>query len=115
MTEPQRNLLRSFRLTSAQKREVWDAWQCAETGVERCALQASAYGQRHNNTGAGVLLSMIRRGEHLHVPDRSARRITGWRFSRGSHSATYVPDPRGTDPLPAGYGYDDPGKMWGDG
>jgi hypothetical protein len=31
------------------------------------------------------------------------RRRTGYRMVRGSHGATYVRDPMGTDPLPLGY------------
>lgn len=31
------------------------------------------------------------------------RRRTGYRMVRGSHGATYVRDPQGTDPLPLGY------------
>lgn len=30
-------------------------------------------------------------------------RVTGWRFARGSHGSTYVPDPAGTDVLPRGF------------
>jgi hypothetical protein len=50
----------------------------------------------------GVLVWRIRRGE---IPQpRSGNRPrqprTGWRYVRGSHGGTHVPDPEGTDPPP---------------
>lgn len=83
---------------------MWDAFLVSPSGLERCAYAARALGRRYGNQGAGLLLTMIRRGEHALEPDESVRRVTGWRFVRGSHSGTYVPDPQGTDPLPKGYG-----------
>lgn len=70
----------------------------------------------------GLLVRMVRDGDHrLPAPspltdDETARletarvarsraespRRTGWRYVRGTHSATYVPDPEGTDRPPAG-------------
>ena len=32
-------------------------------------------------------------------------RVTGWRFVRGTHSGTYVEDPKGVDRLPLGYDF----------
>lgn len=98
-----RELLRSFQFTQAQKAEVWDAWLASADGVERCALKARAEGSRVAGTGAGLLLTMLRRGEHLIGEDESALRVTGWRFVRGSHSGHYVRDHAGTDALPPGY------------
>lgn len=37
------------------------------------------------------------------------RKVTGWRLVRGSHGATYVADPRGTDRLPKFYSGLSPG------
>lgn len=109
LTVAQAELLKSFKLTDDQRREVWRAWQDDPDGVERCALEARAFTRHEPGTGAGLFLTMIRRGDHLdEIPDPHAprQRITGWRWVRGSHSGTYVRDPQGTDPLPPGYGLD---------
>lgn len=37
-------------------------------------------------------------------PGERQRPRTGYRMVRGSHGASYVRDPQGTDRLPAGYG-----------
>jgi hypothetical protein len=98
-------LLAPFQFTAAQKREVWEALKASPDGVERCALQAKAYAQRDGTSGAGLLLTMIRRNDHLIEADPDVLRPTGWRYVRGTHSGTFVPDPSGTDPLPAGYDF----------
>jgi hypothetical protein len=104
LSNGQLELLRSFEFRRRQKREVWDAYLQDPEGLERCAQRARAEGRRSGTTGAGLLLTMIRRGEHRLRFDPAAPRVTGWRFQRGTHSGTYVPDPEGVDPLPAGYG-----------
>lgn len=96
-------LLRSFNLRPRQKRPVLDALMENADGVEDCALRAQAIGNRNGNTGAGLFLTMIRDGEHLKTFDPNARRITGWRFVRGTHSGSYVRDRLGTDLLPEGH------------
>jgi hypothetical protein len=89
------------------RRLVWDAFQQHPEGVKRCAARARAFGRRTGTTGAGLLLVMIRHGEHQLQLDLSARLTTGWRWVRGvdGQSGTYVPDPEGTDPLPPGYDF----------
>lgn len=103
LNEADRELLRSFGLTDAQRAEVWAAWLTSPEGVERVALAARALGRSEGRTGAGLLLAKLRRGDHLVEPEPASRRTTGWRFVRGTHSGTYLRDARGTDPLPAGY------------
>ncbi len=103
LTKSDRELLASFGLSPRQKVEVWQAWQESPEGTERCALRARSEGRRSGLRGAGLLLTMIRAGEHLDAPDASAPRYTGYRFVRGTHSGTYVRDAHGTDPLPEGY------------
>lgn len=53
----------------------------------------------------GLLLKMIRDGDHRAEHDPSAPIPTGYRFVRGTHSGTYVEDPAGVDPLPAYYDF----------
>jgi hypothetical protein len=98
-----RRILGPFGFTRRQKREVWEAFVAHPAGVGRCAERAKATGERTGTTGAGLLLTMIRAGEHRLDPHPARARVTGWRFVRGTHSGTYVPDPAGTDLLPDGY------------
>jgi len=98
-----RQLLQSFGLRPRQKRLVYDALLENADGLEDCALRAQAIGNRNGNPGTGLLLTMIRDGEHLRTFDPNARRITGWRFVRGTHSGSYVRDKLGTDLLPEGH------------
>ena len=98
-----RELLQSFKLRRSGKAKVWAAFLDNPDGLVRCANEARLYAARNGGTGAGLLITMIDRGEHLTTLDPTARRRTGWRFVKGTHSGTYVRDPRGTDPLPAGY------------
>jgi hypothetical protein len=97
-------LLRSFGFSRRQKREVWDAFLEDPDGFERCALNARVYGKREGTTGAGLLLTMIRRDDHRLKIDKTARRVTGWRWVHTLQAGTYLEDPLGTDPLPPGYG-----------
>ncbi len=50
----------------------------------------------------GVSTEQLRDWNAGHIKAGSARR-TGWRFVRGTQSGSYVRDPDGVDPLPAGY------------
>lgn len=99
-------LLASFNLEDKGKGEVWDAFLENPEGLIRAAKEARSIGDRNGNAAAGLLISMVRRGDHKAKHDPKRRRITGWRWVRGTHSATYLPDPHGTDPLPEGYGLD---------
>jgi hypothetical protein len=104
--EEAQRLLAPFAITDERaRREVWTAWNINPEGVERCVLEARVLGKRAGNTGAGLLVTMIRRGDHLIEVDPTAKRITGWRWVTGvGHAAgTYVRDPEGTDKLPPGY------------
>jgi hypothetical protein len=104
LTQAQIERLKSLKLTPTQKREVWDAWQASPGEVELLAERARAFGAREGTSGAGLLLTMLRRGDHLLKRNPRRPRVTGWRFVRGTHSGTYVPDPAGIDQLPQGYG-----------
>ena len=104
LSEPERELLAGFKLRSRQKREVWDAYLENPAGLLETAARAREQGARGGTSGAGLLLVMIRRGDHLERPVLDGRRVTGYRFQRGSHSGTYFRDPFGTDPLPYGFG-----------
>ena len=50
----------------------------------------------------GVSVDELRDWNAGHIKAGPARR-TGWRFVRGTQSGSYVRDPDGIDPLPAGY------------
>lgn len=108
LDQDSRRLLASFDFTAAQKREVWEAFKLNPDGVERCALQAKAYSQREGTSnGAGLLLTMLRRNDHLLEANPTAQRVTGWRWVAGAgHAAgSYVEDPHGVDLLPPGYDF----------
>jgi hypothetical protein len=107
LKEEAKRLLAPFGFTGRQKPEVWAAFKANPDGVERCALEAKAYAQREGRNGGGLLLTMIRRGDHLLEPDLTTQRPTGWRWVCGDSRAagTYVEDPEGTDRLPPGYDF----------
>jgi hypothetical protein len=107
LREEATRLLGPFKFHASQKKEVFAAFKKNPDGVERCALRAKAAGSRTGTTGAGLLLSMIRAGEHELEPDLTAQRPTGWRFVRGEGGAagTYVQDEAGLDRLPAAYDF----------
>jgi hypothetical protein len=107
LVELAQKLLAPLNFTAAQKKEMWEAVKANPDGVERCALKAKAYAQRDGTPGAGLLLTMVRRGDHLIDADPDVAKVTGWRWVRGAdgQSGTYVPDPAGTDPLPNGYDF----------
>lgn len=103
MTEAAAALLKNMGFNLLQKREVWKAYQRNPAGVERCARRAHDEGVRAGTTGAGLLIAMIRAGDHLVEPSTDARPITGWRWTRGSHGETWLPDPEGRDAPPHRY------------
>ena len=86
---------------------MWDAFQANPEGVERCALLARAKASRSGTAPAGLLLTMIRAGEHLLEAKPDTAIPTGWRWVRGDSGAagTYVEDPNGVDQLPPGYDF----------
>lgn len=77
---------------------AWGAFEQEPGGTVAIAL-ASFEGRNP----AGLFLYLIGRGDHKRAAMNSKRR-TGWTWVRGTHSGTYVRNPRGTDPLPSGYG-----------
>ena len=89
--------LEPLRLTLKQRNEAIEAYGVNPRGVRRLVREAMT---RANP--AAAFLARLRRGEHLR-PDNDHRPITGWRFVRGTHSGTFVEDPRGRDRLPTGY------------
>lgn len=95
--EESKRWLEPLRLTSKQRNEAMEAYKVNPRGVRRLVREAMP---RRNP--ASVFLARLRGGEHLR-PDLAAGPITGWRFIRGTHSGTYVEDPRGRDRLPTGY------------
>ena len=103
LSKADRDLLASFALSPRQKVEVWAAWEESPEGVELCAIRARSEGRRNGNKGAGLLLAMIRRKDHLDAPDASEPRYTGYRWVRGTHSGHYVRDPHGTDLIMDGW------------
>lgn len=103
MNGDQAALLRSFALTRAQRREVWAHWQDCPEGVERVALDAREIATRNGNSGAGLFLHMLRKGEQFEAVLADRRRITGWRWTRGTHGETWIRDPKGRDIPPRGY------------
>jgi hypothetical protein len=107
LREEATRLLGPFKFHASQKREMFAAFKAHPEGVERCALRAKAAGSRSGTTGAGLLLSMVRSGEHELEPDLTAQRPTGWRWVRGDGGAsgTYVEDEAGVDRLPASYDF----------
>ena len=96
-------LFQSFGLNRQQKRELHAAWLDEPETVEMIALDAQAYGRARGNTGAGLLMTRIRRGDHYPQPERDMRPVTGWRYARGTHGETWVADPVGRDVPPRTY------------
>jgi hypothetical protein len=99
-------LLASLGFTQPQKREVWTAYLEQPGALELLAQRARSVGRREGTSGAGLLLSMIRAGDHELELAPLAPRVTGWRFVRSIASGRYVRDPAGVDPLPAGYTFE---------
>lgn len=104
------NLLDSLQLTDAQRRWVETAHRDAPAGTGQLAREAAEYGRVRGNTGAGLLLHRLRRGDHFDAElaidagtSGDKRKVTGWRWTRGSHGETWVRDPNGRDVPPKGY------------
>lgn len=115
VTEAAKLLFKSFQLTRPQKSELLAAWQDEPEAVEQIARECAVYGHERGNSGAGLLLSRLRRGDHYPAmftqPMASEAvtprlKLTGWRAVRGSHGSTFVADQLGTDRPP---------KEWGSG
>jgi hypothetical protein len=107
LEKPLQELLASFRLSMTGKREVWNAYKESPDGLERCALRAKAKAQREGISAGGLLVAMIRSGEHLLVAEPDTPLVTGWRFvfGEGHAAGTFVRDPNGTDRLPPNYDF----------
>lgn len=107
-TDAERGLLASFKLGDGQKREILQAYEDAPVGLIEVAFACRDYGRERGNTGAGLLMHRVRRGDHFDLEIRltaepdAGPKITGWRFVRGSHGSTFVRDSYGTDLPPKG-------------
>jgi hypothetical protein len=104
LSDTERAFLKSLGLTERQHATVLQAIDDAPTGAWVVIREAREYGRVRGNTGAGLLMHRLGRGEHFDVElelDGSRRRRTGWKLVRGSHAYTYVPDPDGTDAPPS--------------
>ena len=107
MNETEAALVRSFGLTTSQLATVERAHTEAPKGLVVVALDCKNYGAARGNSGAGLLMLRITRGDHYDQElalDPARKRRTGWRYVRGSHAGTFVHDPEGTDELPRDYG-----------
>jgi len=80
------------------------AFEASPAGFDRIALAAL---ERATTSPLGLLCRMVEKGDHLLDPSarEKPKKRTGWRFVRGEggQAGTYVVDPEGVDPLPAGY------------
>ena len=108
-TDPGTALLDAFGLTAGQRREVDAARADAPEGLLVVARESRRYGAKRGNSGAGLLMHRIKRGDHYEAelalePEAERARITGWRYVRGSHGSTYLQDPEGTDVPPPWWG-----------
>lgn len=110
LSDEDRELLASFGLTTRQKRVVMDAFHEAPIGLPIIAREAREYGASRGNTGAGLLMRRITLGEHYDrdleaapLAKADARKVTGWRWTRGSHGESWSRDPLGRDVPPRGY------------
>lgn len=95
-------LLEPFKLGATQRDTVLAALKDAPTGALTVIYQSRKYGLSRGNTGAALLMHRIGKGEHLDIdfaPDRGAP-VTGYKRVRGSHGATTIKHPEGTDPPP---------------
>lgn len=95
-------LMDELGLTESQRQEARGAYREAPAGVIACAEAAL---RRSNSEPRALFLTMLRASDHrrAHEQQPDHRPWTGWRFVRGSHSGRYERDPKGRDPLPAGY------------
>lgn len=98
-------LLNSFNLSESQSVTALRAFEDAPQGLIIIALECRRYGAARGNSGAGLLIHRIARGEHFDAQmdlEPKRQRRTGWRRVRGTHGTTYVQDPDGTDEPPSG-------------
>ena len=91
-------LFAELELVGPAEHEAWTAFDSNQQGTIRCARKALG-----GRSPAGLFLHMIRQGEHMKPGRRQGKRRTGWRWVRGTHGGTFVPDDKGTDHLPAGH------------
>jgi hypothetical protein len=104
-SDTEAHLLDSFGLTDAQRLVVDEAHREAPKGLIVVALECRRYGQLRATSATGLLMHRIKLGEHYDEelkldPIPKGPRRTGWRMVRGSHAATFIPDPLGTDEPP---------------
>lgn len=92
-------LFADMGLDGAALAAAWDAFATHPEGTVKVAL--GSFGA-HVNSPAQLFGWFLRRGEHERAQLNGHRR-TGFSWKRGTHSGTYVRDPRGTDPLPPYY------------
>ena len=107
LTTTERAFIESLGLTASQTTTVEKAITDAPAGAWVVLHESREYGRVRGNTGAGLLMHRIARGDHFDVElelDGSRRRRTGWKLVRGSHAFTYIPDPDGTDVPPSTWG-----------
>lgn len=104
-------LLEGFNLGPEQARVAGKCYQEAPNGMLELMRRCRLYGEARGNSGAGLLFHRAGKGEHYDLELESdpegdgidTRRITGWRWSRGSHGETWIRDPQGRDVPPKGY------------
>jgi hypothetical protein len=92
-------------LNDRQARQAVTAAHDAPNGFLVVARKCRAYGNAKGNTGAGLLMYLLGRGEHfaieLQMLDDAApepvKKKTGKRFVRGTHWHGLIDDPDGTD------------------
>lgn len=113
------------RTNGARKRDpIWDAlveifgdppqgmgrgrWNAAAKSLRADAAtpeQIAAAAERYPRVFAGAVMTPTAIAANWVTLSRArdGPRKTGWRFVRGSHGSTYVPDPEGTDTPPREY------------
>lgn len=99
-------ILASFKLHPEQLETVRAAIAETGEGFWRVALDCRRISGGLGNTGAGLLMHRLKRGDHydeLLALQAARPKLTGWRRVRGSHGETWLQDPAGTDPLPRDY------------
>lgn len=90
-------LFRDLGLDERGITTAWLAFDAHPKGTVQIALESF-----EGRNPSGLFLFFVGRGEHMRR--NGGKKRTGWKWQRGTHSGTYVRDPRGTDPLPMGYG-----------
>jgi len=90
------SLFSEMGLRGEALRLAWLAFDEAPEGTVEIALAAF-----EGRSPAGLFTFKREQGEHRQGV--GGQRRTGWRMVRGTHSASYVRDPKGVDVLPAGH------------